>query len=109
MLTGLSSAAAVFLVASGLSIIFGVTRVVNFSHGSFYMLGAFFAYTFTSYLTSVVGFWLAMLLSAIAVGLVGVVVEIMRPGHELRPRPGLMAGPRFELGTHGFSIHCSTN
>ena len=43
VLTGLSSAAAVFLVASGLSIIFGVTRVVNFAHGSFYMLGAFFA------------------------------------------------------------------
>ena len=77
VLTGLSSAAAVFLVASGLSIIFGVTRVVNFAHGSFYMLGAFFAYTFTSQLTSVVGFWVAMLLSAIAVGLIGVVVEIL--------------------------------
>ncbi len=77
VLTGLSSAAAVFLVASGLSIIFGVTRVVNFAHGSFYMLGAFFAYTFTSYLTSVMGFWIAMLLSAIAVGLIGVVVEIL--------------------------------
>ncbi len=77
VLTGLSSAAAVFLVASGLSIIFGVTRVVNFAHGSFYMLGAFFAYTFTSHLTSVVGFWVAMLLSAIAVGLVGVIVEIL--------------------------------
>ena len=77
VLTGLSSAAAVFLVASGLSIIFGVTRVVNFAHGSFYMLGAFFAYTFTSQLTSVVGFWVAMLLSAITVGLIGVVVEIL--------------------------------
>jgi len=51
--------------------------VVNFAHGSFYMLGAFFAYTFTSQLTSVVGFWVAMLLSAIAVGLIGVVVEIL--------------------------------
>ncbi|MCY4556443.1 MAG: hypothetical protein OXF79_08715, partial [Chloroflexi bacterium] len=40
LLTGLSSAAAMFLVASGLSIIFGVTRIVNFAHGSFYMLGA---------------------------------------------------------------------
>ena len=51
--------------------------MVNFAHGSFYMLGAFFAYTFTSQLTSVVGFWVAMLLSAIAVGLIGVVVEIL--------------------------------
>ena len=41
LLTGLSSAAALFLVASGLSIIFGVTRIVNFAHGSFYMLGAY--------------------------------------------------------------------
>ena len=44
-LTGLASASSLFLVASGLSIIFGVTRVVNFAHGSFYMLGAFIAYT----------------------------------------------------------------
>ena len=40
-LTGLASAASLFLVASGLSIIFGVTRIVNFAHGAFYMLGAF--------------------------------------------------------------------
>ena len=40
-LTGLSSASSLFLVASGLSLIFGVSRVVNFAHGSFYMLGAY--------------------------------------------------------------------
>ena len=39
-LTGLASAASLFMVASGLSIIFGVTRIVNFAHGAFYMLGA---------------------------------------------------------------------
>ncbi len=39
-LNGLASASSLFLVASGLSIIFGVTRIVNFAHGSFYMLGA---------------------------------------------------------------------
>ena len=48
-LTGLSSASALFLVASGLSIIFGVTRVVNFAHGSFYMVGAYIAYTFVEH------------------------------------------------------------
>ena len=42
-LNGLASASSLFLVASGLSIIFGVTRVVNFAHGSFYMLGAYLA------------------------------------------------------------------
>ncbi|NLS75570.1 hypothetical protein E3H11_43845, partial [Bradyrhizobium brasilense] len=42
---GLASAASLFLVASGLSIIFGVTRIVNFAHGAFYMLGAYVAFT----------------------------------------------------------------
>ena len=46
-LTGLASAASLFLVASGLSIIFGVTRIVNFAHGAFYMLGAYMAYSLT--------------------------------------------------------------
>jgi len=45
--TGLASACSLFLVASGLSIIFGVTRVVNFAHGAFYMLGAYIGYTLT--------------------------------------------------------------
>ena len=44
-LNGLASASSLFLVASGLSIIFGVTRVVNFAHGSFYMLGAYIAWS----------------------------------------------------------------
>lgn len=44
-LTGLASAASLFLVAVGLSLVFGVTRIVNFAHGSFYMLGAYLAYT----------------------------------------------------------------
>ena len=45
-ITGLANAATLFLVASGLSLIFGVTRIVNFAHGSLYMLGAYFGYTF---------------------------------------------------------------
>ena len=76
-LTGLSSAAALFLVASGLSIIFGVTRVVNFAHGSFYMLGAYIAYTFIEVLGGAVGFWVSVLLAGAAVGLIGVVVELL--------------------------------
>ena len=75
-LTGLSSASALFLVASGLSIIFGVTRVVNFAHGSFYMLGAYIAYTLIGHLGGAVGFWAAVLLAGAAVGIVGVVVEL---------------------------------
>ena len=56
-LTGLASAASLFLVASGLSIIFGVTRIVNFAHGAFYMLGAYVAFTLTERLSGAIGFW----------------------------------------------------
>ena len=76
-LTGLSSASALFLVASGLSIIFGVTRVVNFAHGSFYMLGAYIAYTLVELLGGAVGFWAAVLLAGLAVGVIGVIVELL--------------------------------
>ncbi len=75
-LTGLSNAAALFLVASGLSIIFGVTRVVNFSHGSLYMLGAYIAYTAIELLPGAFGFWTSILFAGIAVGLIGVVIEV---------------------------------
>jgi len=47
-LNGLASASTLFLVAVGLSLIFGVTRIVNFAHGSFYMLGIYVAYSVIS-------------------------------------------------------------
>lgn len=72
LLTGLANAAALFLVASGLSLIFGVTRIVNFSHGSFYMLGAFIGYSLMQVLPGAVGFWASVLLAGIAVGIIGV-------------------------------------
>ncbi|WP_118133033.1 ABC transporter permease [Oceanicella sp. SM1341] len=77
LLTGLANAAALFLVASGLSLIFGVTRIVNFAHGSFYMLGAYIGLTLMNILPGHVGFWGSILLAGIAVGLIGVVVEIL--------------------------------
>lgn len=81
LLTGLANAAALFLVASGLSLIFGVTRIVNFAHGSLYMLGAFFGVTLMQTLPGVVGFWGSILLSGLIVGLIGIVIEIcvLRP------------------------------
>lgn len=76
-LTGLANAAALFLVASGLSIIFGVTRIVNFAHGSFYMLGAYAGYTLINIMGgSFLGFWVAILLAALFGGLIGVIVEL---------------------------------
>ena len=77
VLTGLANAGALFMVASGLSLIFGVTRIVNFAHGSFYMLGAFIGYSLMQVLPGAVGFWGAILLAGLAVGLIGLVVEIL--------------------------------
>ena len=68
LLTGLANAAALFLVASGLSLIFGVTRIVNFAHGSFYMLGAFLGYSLMQVLPGMFGFWFSVLLAGLAVG-----------------------------------------
>src|SRR6201997_813526 len=76
-LTGLASAASLFLVASGLSIIFGVTRIVNFAHGAFYMLGAYIAFTLTERFAGALGFWGGILAAALIVAAIGVVVEMV--------------------------------
>ena len=72
LLNGLASASSLFLVAAGLSLIFGVTRIVNFAHGSFFMVGIYTAYTLVDKLADKVGmglgFWPALVLAAVAVG-----------------------------------------
>ncbi len=78
LLSGLANAMFLFLVASGLSLIFGVTRIVNFAHGSLYMLGAYIAYTAIGrFGTSIPGYWLAVLAAALAVGAIGALIEIL--------------------------------
>src|SRR5579863_7172434 len=65
-----------FLIASGLSLVFGVMRVINFAHGSFYMLGAYLAWQMVRWLhPSAESFWPAALLAASSVALLGVIVE----------------------------------
>ncbi len=77
-LTGLSDASALFLVACGLSLIFGVSRIVNLAHGSFYMVGAYVAYYLISYLPNgVFPFWASILLAALVVGVLGLIIEIL--------------------------------
>src|ERR1700682_4576402 len=76
-LTGLASAASLFLVASGLSIIFGVTRIVNFAHGAFYMLGAYVAFTLTERFSGAPGLWGGIVVAALIVAAVGVLVEMV--------------------------------
>lgn len=81
MLNGLASASSLFIIAVGLTIVFGVTRIVNFAHGSFYMLGAYFAVTLVPRLLefdrSLPMFLLSVLIAALAVGVVGVVMEFV--------------------------------
>ena len=77
LLNGLASASSLFLVAVGLSLIFGVTRIVNFAHGSFYMVGAYVAYTLVSLWSGALGFWVSLLLAALVVGVLGALTEIL--------------------------------
>jgi branched-chain amino acid transport system permease protein len=77
LLNGLAAASSLFLVSAGLSLIFGVTRIVNFAHGSLYMLGLYGAYSLIEALgRTPVGFWSAVILAALGVGLVGVAIEL---------------------------------
>ena len=80
-LNGLASASSLFIIAAGLTIVFGVTRIVNFAHGSFYMLGAYFAVTIIPRLLDVSNtlpmFCLAVLLAALGVGVLGVIMEVV--------------------------------
>jgi branched-chain amino acid transport system permease protein len=69
----LSQAALLFFLGVGLTLIFGIMRIVNFAHGSFYMLGAFIGYS-TARLTG--SFWLALVLAPLAVGIVGTLFEL---------------------------------
>ena len=78
LLNGLASASSLFLVSAGLSLIFGVTRIVNFAHGSLYMLGLYGAYSLIEALgRTPLGFWSAVVLAALAVGVAGVLIEVL--------------------------------
>ena len=76
LLNGLAGASSLFLVAVGLTLIFGVTRVVNFAHGSLYMLGAYLAWTLiAAFGHGPLGFWGGVVLAALAVAAIGALIE----------------------------------
>jgi ABC-type branched-subunit amino acid transport system permease subunit len=86
------------LVAAGLSLIFGVTRIVNFAHGSFYMVGIYVAYSLVEHLGGAIGFWpalqlprepamLEMDLNTIGAAFVVVLVGGVRGAVRLQQRP----------------------
>lgn len=62
-----------FIIASGLTIIFGVLGILNFAHGALYMLGAYFAFTIVTHLA--LPFWLSLILAPLGVAVVAVVIE----------------------------------
>lgn len=91
LINGLASAASLFLLASGLSLIFGVTRVLNFAHGSFFMLGLYLAYDLSEWLTRLftpiwpgLGFWLAIPIAAGLTAAMGALLQLL----VLRPVEG---------------------
>jgi branched-chain amino acid transport system permease protein len=81
LLNGLAAASSLFLIAAGLTLIFGVTRIVNFAHGSFFMLGAFVAFStgtaFGAYADAPLGFWWAALSAAVFAAVLGALVEVV--------------------------------
>ena len=80
-LNGLASASSLFIIAAGLTIVFGVTRIVNFAHGSFYMLGAYLGVTLIPRLlaasSTFPAFLAGVLAAAVAVGAVGIAMELV--------------------------------
>ncbi len=80
-LNGLASASSLFIAACGLTLVFGVTRIVNFAHGSLYMLGAYIAATLAPKLMQSTigpwGFWIGVLAAALIVGLLGILLEVL--------------------------------
>ncbi len=76
VLSALRQAAFLFLISSGLTLIFGVLNIINFAHGALYMLGAYLAYGITLYLVGPSGFFLALLMAPLGVAAVAALIEI---------------------------------
>src|SRR5271167_2144058 len=73
LLLGLINGAFYAMLSLGLAVIFGLLNIINFAHGSLYMVGAFCAYLLLTYLG--VGYWGAFVIAPIAVGLFGMLLE----------------------------------
>ncbi len=88
LLNGLSYGLLLFMLSSGLTLIFSMMGVLNFAHASFYMLGAYFAYT----VTSLVGFWPALIIAPLLVGVIGAAFErfCLRRVHKFGHVPELL-------------------
>ncbi|HET6238447.1 MAG TPA: branched-chain amino acid ABC transporter permease [Acetobacteraceae bacterium] len=95
-LNALSQAALLFFLGVGLTLIFGIMRIVNFAHGAFFMLGAYVGYSAVQFTGS---FWGALLLAPLAVGVIGAAFEL----GVLRRLYG-RDGSAFLMVTFGFTL-----
>ena len=88
MLNGLSYGLLLFMLSSGLTLIFSMMGVLNFAHASFYMLGAYIAYT----IASITGFWVGLIVAPVIVGLLGALFEriCLRRVHKFGHVPELL-------------------
>jgi len=73
---GLQEAAYLFIVAAGLSLVFGALRVINMAHGSLYMIAAFVTVAVANFLGAALGFWGGMVVALLVAGVVGALIEI---------------------------------
>ncbi len=88
LLNGLSYGLLLFMLSSGLTLIFSMMGVLNFAHASFYMLGAYFAYQTSLW----IGFWPALVIAPVLVGIVGALIErfMLRRVHKFGHVPELL-------------------
>src|SRR5262249_30737381 len=75
-LNRLAAASRLFFVGAGLSLIFGVSRIVNLAHGSLYMLGIYIAYSIATAAGGALGFWGGLVAAPLAVAAIGALIEI---------------------------------
>src|SRR5438874_11113118 len=97
LLIGLINGSFYALLSLGLAIIFGLLNVINFCHGALYMLGAFVAWGLLE--KAGIGYWPALILAPLAVGMLGVVIErtMLRRIARLDPLYGFLRTVRFWL------------
>ena len=88
LLNGVSYGLLLFMLSSGLTLIFSMMGVLNFAHASFYMLGAYFAYQ----VSVMIGFWPALVIAPLLVGIIGALVErfMLRRVHKFGHVPELL-------------------
>jgi branched-chain amino acid transport system permease protein len=77
LLSGLASAAILFLVSAGITLVFGAMRIINVAHGSLYMVGAFVAASLAAVLPGEAGFWARLVIAPVIVGLLGAAIEML--------------------------------